>query len=257
MKLHYRKAGEGRPLIILHGLFGSSDNWQTLGKQFSEQGFEVYLTDLRNHGRSPHSDEWNYKAMSEDILELLDDNSIGKASIIGHSMGGKAAMQLAADHPSRIEKLVVADISPRKYAHTQRDVVEALQAVDLDSVTSRKEAEEILSEGITDFGTKQFLLKNLYWKEGEKERLAWRFNLDVIARDIDVVSEALEVSGKINVPTLFLRGSKSHYIPDEDIPLIKELFSGSEITTIANAGHWLHAEQPQAFFDAVMEFLKG
>lgn len=256
MKLHYRKAGEGQPLIILHGLFGSSDNWQTLGKQFADKGFTVFLTDLRNHGRSPHSDEWNYKVMSEDLLELLDDNGLDRVNIIGHSMGGKAAMQFAAHHAARIKKLVVADIAPKKYPHSQRDVVEALQAVDLDSVTSRKEAEEILSEGITDFGTKQFLLKNLYWKEEEKERLAWRFNLDVIARDIDVVSEGLNAPGTIDVPTLFVRGSKSHYILDEDIPSIKELFPGAEVKTIDNAGHWLHAEQPQAFFDAVMEFLK-
>jgi esterase len=256
MKLHYRKLGEGQPLIILHGLFGSSDNWQTLGKYFSEKGFAVYMVDQRNHGRSPHSEEWNYKVMSEDLLELINDNHLENVIIIGHSMGGKTAMQFAADHCEKVSKLVIADIAPRAYRTSQQDVANALKSVDLDSVSSRKEAEEILSEGINDTGTKQFLLKNLYWKEGEKERLAWRFNLDVIARNMDVTIQGLDTDKSCEVPALFLRGERSNYITDEDIPSIKNIFPNSEVKTIPSAGHWIHADQPAAFFEAVMEFVK-
>jgi pimeloyl-ACP methyl ester carboxylesterase len=257
MKLHSRITGEGQPLIILHGLFGSSDNWQTLGKYFAEQGFQVHLVDQRNHGRSPHSDEWTYKAMSNDILEYIDDHQLKAPVLLGHSMGGKASMQFAADHPGILDKLIVADIAPRKYNSTQKDVAEALQRIDLDSVTSRKEAEEILDQGIDDTGTKQFLLKNLYWKEGERERLAWRFNLDVLAANIENGSEALEWNGKrSDVNALFLRGSRSNYIKDEDIPQIKEIFPSSKLITIEGAGHWLHAEKPQEFFKAVIDFIK-
>lgn len=258
MKLHYRKLGEGQPLIILHGLFGSSDNWQTLGKHFSDQGLSVYLVDQRNHGRSPHSDEWNYKVMSDDLLELVKDEKLEKPIIIGHSMGGKTAMQFAVDHCDLPSKLVVVDIAPRKYSHTQKDVAQALLAVDLDSVKSRREAEDMLSEGISDTGTKQFLLKNLYWKEGETEKLAWRFNLDVIARNIDAASEGLRTisSHACHLPTLFLRGEKSDYITDADHEMIKDTFPYSSIQTIGGAGHWIHAEQPAAFFKAVMDFIR-
>lgn len=258
MKLHYRKIGEGQPLIILHGLFGSSDNWQTLGKYFAEQGFAVYMVDQRNHGRSPHSDEWSYKVMSDDLRELLENERLEKPVIIGHSMGGKTAMQFAVNHPDMVSKLIVVDIAPRKYNRTQREVAQALQAVDLDSITSRKEAEEVLSEGISDTGTKQFLLKNLYWKEEEPGRLAWRFNLDVIARNIDAASERLEISpgSTCNVPTLFLRGERSDYITDADHTAIKNIFPNSSIQTVGNAGHWIHAEQPAAFFKAVMDFIR-
>jgi esterase len=256
MKLHSRKIGEGTPLIILHGLFGSSDNWQTLGKHFSEKGFAVYLVDLRNHGRSPHSDEWNYKVMSDDVLELMNDNAIDKAIVIGHSMGGKTAMQLAVEHPDRLIKLVVVDIAPKKYNSTQKDVAEALQRVDLDSVTSRKEAEEILNEGIDDTGTKQFLLKNLYWKEGEKEKLAWRFNLDVIANKIEEASDELNWNGTpCNVDTLFIRGERSNYIRNEDFERIKEIFPHAVIETISGAGHWVHSEKPVEFFERIIDFL--
>lgn len=255
MKLHFRKIGEGQPLVILHGLFGSSDNWQTLGKHFADKGFCVYLVDQRNHGRSPHSDDWNYHLMSNDLLELLDDEHIDRVAVIGHSMGGKTAMQFAIDHPERLNKLVVADIAPRKYNSTQRDVAEALQRVDLDSITSRKEAEEILNAGIDDTGTKQFLLKNLYWKEGEKERLAWRFNLEVIADKIELASDALDWNGvPCEADALFLRGEKSNYVREEDLARIKEIFPNSRVETIPGAGHWLHAEKPAEFFKAVVDF---
>lgn len=255
MKLAYKKLGQGQPLIILHGLFGSADNWQTLGKKFAEN-FEVYLVDQRNHGHSPHSDEWNYKVMSDDIYELTRENNLKDVIILGHSMGGKTAMQFVANHPELTDKLIVADIAPKHYPPHQNDVIEALYSVELDNITSRKEAEEQLGKKINDFGTKQFLLKNLYWKDDNK--LAWRFNLDVIANNIEKVGETFEVESKtINVPTLFLRGEKAKYILDEDIPQIKKIFPNAEVKTIANAGHWIHAEQPKAFYNAVMEFINN
>lgn len=189
MKLFYRKSGQGQPLIILHGLFGQNDNWGTLGRQFAEQGFEVYLVDLRNHGLSPHSDVWNYQVMSDDILELINDNNLKQVILMGHSMGGKVAMQFAIQHPELLDKLIVVDIAPKYYPPHNLDVLNALNAVDFSIVKSRKEVESILSETLTDFGTKQFLLKNIYWKENTE--LDWRFNLKVITKLIENVGEAI------------------------------------------------------------------
>lgn len=254
MKLHYKKLGQGKPLIILHGLFGQLDNWQTLGKQFSENGFEVYLVDQRNHGHSPHSETWNYQAMSDDILELIQDNHLQKVILLGHSMGGKTAMCFALEHTEYIEKLIIADIAPKHYP-VQRDVADALLSVDLNIVKSRKEVEEQLSKFFSDFGTKQFLLKNLYWKT--EMQLAWRFNLEVISKNLEAIGESFITKNKIaSVETLFLRGEKSNYILDEDREEIKKLFPNAEIKTIANAAHWLHADKPKEFFEEVVSFVK-
>lgn len=254
MKLFYRKSGHGQPLIILHGLFGQSDNWNTLVKQFSENGFEVYAVDARNHGLSPHSDEWNYKVMSDDILELIKDNNLEDVIFMGHSMGGKVAMQFAIDHPQHLDKLIVVDIAPKYYPLHHQSVLAALQAVDFSVVKARREVEDVLSQYISDLGTKQFLLKNIYWKEDGE--LAWRFNLNVMVQKIENIGEAT-VSDKIcDVTTLFIRGEKSNYILEEDIDLIQEIFPRSILETITDAGHWVHAEQPKAFFECVMKFIK-
>jgi esterase len=254
MKLFYRKSGHGQPLIILHGLFGQSDNWNTLVKQFSENGFEVYAVDARNHGLSPHSDEWNYKVMSDDILELIKDNNLEDVIFLGHSMGGKVAMQFAIVHPQHLDKLIVVDIAPKYYPLHHQSVLAALQAVDFSVVKARREVEDVLSQYISDLGTKQFLLKNIYWKENGE--LAWRFNLNVMVQKIENIGEAT-VSDKIcDVTTLFIRGEKSNYILEEDIDLIQEIFPRSILETITDAGHWVHAEQPKAFFECVMKFIK-
>ncbi len=254
MKLHFRKYGTGQPLIILHGLFGQSDNWNTLAKQFSEQGFEAIIVDSRNHGLSPHSTDWNYKTMSDDVLELVNDNNFKNCILLGHSMGGKVAMQFAIENATLLDKLIVVDIAPKYYPLHHQSVLEALQAVDFNVVSTRKEAEEILNKYISDFGTKQFLLKNIYWKENEK--LAWRFNLDVIINKIENVGEAILNEKICETETLFIRGGNSTYILDEDVSLIQDIFPRSMLETISNAGHWVHAENPKEFYDCVIKFIK-
>ena len=254
MKLFFRKYGSGQPLIILHGLFGQSDNWNSLAKQFGEAGFEVFAVDMRNHGLSPHSTVWNYKAMSDDIAELIADNNLQNIILLGHSMGGKAAMFFALEHSAVLDKLIIVDIAPKYYSLHHQSVIEALTAVNFQIIKTRKEVDVILSEYITDFGTKQFLLKNIYWTENEN--LAWRFNLDVIVKNIENVGEATPTDKSIDTPTLFIRGAKSNYILDEDLNLIQELFPRSMLETIENSGHWVHAEKPKEFFEMVMQFIK-
>jgi esterase len=254
MKLHFRKIGEGDPLIILHGLFGSSDNWQTLAKRFAENNFAVYLVDQRNHGHSPHSDEFNFKVMSEDILELIEGSKIENTNIIGHSMGGKTAMELALDHPDKISKLIVVDMAPKKYSDSNSKISKALAEINLSEISTRKEAEKKLEEKIPDVATRQFLLKNLYWKESG--RLEWRFNLNVINEQIANMSEAVHGELAFQKPALFIRGENSNYILKTDEPLIRQYFPKAEIKTVPRAGHWVHADAPEWLLENCVEFLK-
>jgi len=252
MKLFLRKYGTGEPLIIMHGLFGTSDNWNTLAKNYGEH-FTTYVVDMRNHGQSPHSDEWNYDVMADDIIELMDSENIKTANIIGHSMGGKTAMFLACKFPDRVSKLVVTDIAPKYYAPHHQEIIDALKSVDLTTVSARKEVEQHIEDKIPEPGVRQFLLKSLYWNDDKQ--LAWRFNLDVISNNINNVGEELPRTYHYEGPTLFIRGSKSHYITDNDIDQIIEHFPAARLTTIDNAGHWIHAEQPKDFLDITMDFL--
>ncbi len=254
MKLAFRKYGSGQPLIILHGLFGQSDNWTTHAKLFAEQNFEVYTVDLRNHGLSPHSDDFNYEVMSDDVLELIEDNHLQSVILMGHSLGGKVAMQFALHHSEFLDKLIVVDIAPKSYAPHHHKVLEGLNAVDFTIVKTRKEAEAILSESIDDMGTRQFLLKNLYWKTDTE--LAWRFNLNAIGKHIANVGAEIISKYNTTTPTLFIRGEKSNYVLDSDMKMIDELFPQSKLETIAGAGHWIHAEKPKEFFESVMGFIK-
>ncbi len=254
MKLAYRKYGSGQPLIILHGLFGQSDNWNTHAKLFAEQNFDVYTVDMRNHGLSPHSDDFSYQLMSDDVLELITDNNLKNIVLLGHSMGGKVAMLFAIEHPQLLDKLIVADMAPKYYPPHHTKIIAGLQAVDFNIIKSRKEVESVLSNYISDMGTKQFLLKNLYWKNDTE--LAWRFNLKSIAEHIENMGEVTVSTNSCETPALFIRGEKSNYILDADKILIKELFTNSTFETIAGAGHWLHADKPKEFFECVMSFIK-
>ncbi|MBA3899918.1 MAG: alpha/beta fold hydrolase [Bacteroidetes bacterium] len=254
MKLNFKKSGSGKPLIILHGLFGSLDNWQTMAKTFSAH-FTTYIVDLRNHGQSPRSKEWSYQAMADDLLELIESENLENLIVLGHSMGGKTAMLFAVQHPDKLSKLIVADIAPRKYVPHHQTILEALHTVDVENISSRKEAEERLSEHINDISTKQFLLKNLYWKDIDAKKLDWRFNLDAISENIEKIGIAIPDDSPVkDLPTLFIKGEKSEYITISDNNLIQKIFPKAEIETIKGAGHWLHAEKPEEFFDLVMEF---
>ena len=255
MKLFSRIYGEGRPLIILHGLFGMSDNWQTHAKNYAALGFQVHVLDQRNHGQSPSSDKLSYQLMADDLLEYLNEHDIESSSVIGHSMGGKVAMLFACLHPERIEKLLVVDIAPKAYPVHHQEFIDAMKAMDLASISTRKEADEALKKGIENFAIRQFLLKSLYWKD--KGELAWRFNLDAIEANIHMVGQVLFEDAEFIGDTLFIAGGKSGYIKPEDEELIHHHFPMARIYFIENAGHWVHAEAAEEFADLSSRFLLG
>ncbi len=253
MKLFFRKLGTGKPLFILHGLFGSSDNWQTIGKQFAEN-YTVYFIDQRNHGRSPHNPEHNYAVMSDDLLELIQDENLDKVILLGHSMGGKTAMHFAITHPEKVEKMIVVDIGPKKYPVTNQNIIDALEKVNLAELKTRKEVEEVLIKDIIEQITLQFLLKNLYWSD--EKNLAWRFNLESLKANAKRISEATIIPGTLlTMPVLFVKGGKSDHIFNADSKLINSMFANAKIVTIPEAGHWVHADKPKEFYEVVNEFL--
>ncbi len=251
--LHSKIIGKGEPLLILHGFFGMGDNWKSLANRFAEY-FEVHLIDQRNHGRSFHSDDFSYELMVEDLEHYINHYQLKKVNLLGHSMGGKTVMLFATSFPEMVNKLIVADISPRYYPPHHQFILEALNAIDFNTITKRSEIAKILSNYIDQEGIKQFLLKNVYWKE--KGQLAYRFNLESLTENVEEVGVALPSFTIFEGDTLFLKGANSGYISNDDIPLIEAHFSKAKIKTIKNAGHWLHAENPQDFFSEVMVFLK-
>ncbi|XOV66780.1 MAG: alpha/beta fold hydrolase [Fluviicola sp.] len=250
MKLYYRELGEGDPLMILHGLFGFSDNWQTHAKKLADY-YRVILVDLRNHGRSDWSDEFSYEIMADDVLELCDDLELEDLVLVGHSMGGKVAMQVAAKREELLSKLVVVDMGIKGYPMHHDHIIEGIKAVKIDAIDARSEADDQLKEHIDSYGVRQFLLKNMYWKE--KGKLAWRMNLSVLEREMPNILSGFEAD-EIFTPTLFIRGAMSNYILDEDIPSIEAQFPDVEIITIEDAGHWVHAEAPEEFQEALLGF---
>lgn len=252
MNLHSIKLGKGTPLVILHGFLGMADNWKTLGKQWSEHGYEVHILDQRNHGRSPHSAEFSYELMSLDLKNYCAQHNLSDIYLIGHSMGGKVAMQAASMFPQLIKKMVIADIAPKTYPPHHSDIINALQAVDFTKIERRNQANEVLATRIKDEGTRQFLLKSLYRKEGNT--FGWRFHLDVLAHCQEMIGKHQEFQRTIDTPTLFLRGGDSGYILDQDMMIIDNAFAKAELKTIPDAGHWLHAQQPKLFFVEVDTF---
>jgi len=223
MKLAYREFGSGQPLIILHGLFGQSDNWNTLAKRFGENGFRVFTVDQRNHGLSQHDDEWDYNVMATDLKEFIESHQLKDVIILGHSMGGKTVMFFFEKCFHIQQKIIIADIAPRAYEPHHDAVLKALNAVDFNSIATRKDAEAVLNEYITDFGTKQFLLKNIYWKEDESKQMAWRFNLKVITANYNNIGVKVP-DFKSDTETLFIRGEKSNYISNEDEKILQHAF---------------------------------
>ncbi|MFO0322392.1 MAG: alpha/beta fold hydrolase [Bacteroidota bacterium] len=252
MKLAYRKFGQGQPLIILHGLFGQSDNWFTLAKRFGENGFRVFTIDQRNHGLSPHNDNWNYEVMANDLKEFIDEHELTFPILLGHSMGGKTVLFFEYLHPSISKANIIVDIAPRSYLPHHQNVLLALNAVDFSKINTRKEAEAILGNFISDFGTKQFLLKNIYWREDETKQMDWRFNIKVISKNIDSIGVELPFF-ITNKPFFFIRGQLSNYINENDIVDIKTRFLNCKIETILDSGHWVHAEKPDDFFNVLIK----
>ena len=252
--LYSKIEGSGKPFVILHGFLGMSDNWKTLGTQYSENGFEVHMLDLRNHGRSIQSDEFNYQLMVNDVVEYCEEKNLSSIYLLGHSMGGKVAMFTATQFPDLVEKLIVADIGVKYYKPHHDEILNGLSAVDFSKKPSRSDVEEILTPFIPDFGTRQFLMKSLYWKE--KDQLAFRFNLNAFVANKDVIGDALSEDAVFTKPTLFLKGANSNYILDSDLAEIKHHFPKAELEIISNAGHWLHAENAKDFYDKTMQFLQ-
>ena len=239
--------------MVLHGLFGSGKNWQSHTRQFAEL-FDVYTVDLRNHGQSFHADEMNYAVMAADVLQLLDHLSLDRCHMLGHSMGGKVAMTLAQQNPERIARMVVADIAPVAYRHHYDDLIEPILALRLDTISSRGDADIALRQHVPEDQLRAFLLQNLV-REGDAWR--WRVNWRVIQRDMEWLTGFDQTSQdrQVTVPTLFVRGARSDYVGAAEIERIEQDFENAEIATLEAAGHWLHAEQPEAFAACVIEYL--
>lgn len=252
VKLHFKSLGEGPSLIILHGLFGSLDNWQTHAKTLSEY-FRVILVDVRNHGHSPHTTEHNYELLAADLLGLINDLALDKISLLGHSMGGKAVMRFAQLHPQRVNKLIVVDMGVKAYPMHHNDIVKGLKSIDFDVINTRVAADVQLAKYINDVGVRQFLMKNLYWIDPGK-RLAWRMNINTLEREMSSILSALPEE-ECNIETLFLYGTESNYVLAVDFKNIELIFKRATFDSIQGAGHWVHAEKPQEFLDAVLRYL--
>jgi esterase len=254
MKLFSRVLGEGEPVVVMHGVFGSSDNLFTVCKKIAENGFEVHLLDARNHGQSPRSNDFNYDVMASDLNTYLQDHYLENPTIIGHSMGGKTTFQFSQNYLN-FSKIIVIDIAPRYYPTHHNHILEGLKAIDLTSIKSRKEAEDIFSLYVSDFGEKQFILKNLY--RTEEGGFDWRINVPVITKEIYHVGAEIDLSVKIEKPTLIVRGSESSYVSNEDFETIKNVYPNAILSTIAGANHWIHASKPESFLEVVLTFLKN
>jgi pimeloyl-ACP methyl ester carboxylesterase len=263
MNLFYKTFGTApNYILILHGLYGSSDNWQSIAKQLADN-HTVIVPDLRNHGRSPHSAIHSYESISQDITDLLDELNIEEVTLIGHSMGGKAAMTFAIQFPEKVKKLIVVDIAPRAYQRLTEassqvsehlNILSGLLAIDTTSIASRSHADNLLAAYVSDIKTRQFLLKNLIRKDDHFE---WALNIAGLRKNIPLIMGNIPVKGQFDKPTLFIKGELSNYIKESDNEIIKSMFSKAEITTIFDASHWVHAEQPEAFMAAVNSFINN
>jgi esterase len=252
MQLHFQVQGDGPPVIILHGFLGSLDNWRTVSRRLSDT-FRVFTIDLRNHGGSPHSDQMSYELMSNDLLEFVDQQKLQSFLLLGHSMGGKVAMQFAIDHSESVAKLIVVDIAPRAYEPSHRPLLNALCSLDLRSYDSFTEIDSALATSVPAAVMRQFLLKNLI--RDKDRRFKWRIDLESIARNYPHLAMAIAPRRSFSKPALFIRGGRSSYITENDISLIHESFPAAQVMTIADAGHWVHADALEQFLQAVNAFL--
>ena len=249
--LHYETMGQGRPVMILHGLFGSARNWQGIARQLSVN-YQLVMVDMRNHGNSPHHDETGYIHMAEDIRLLAQTMDIGPISVIGHSMGGKVAMLFGLHYPELIDKLIVMDIAPVNYVRGFADLIDAMIALPLENIENRNHAARILERDIDDAGVRTFLLQNLVRKDN---RYQWRLNLKALKNGLKEIGQFPEQNGQHHGQTLFLGGEESDYLLPEHHGDIYSLFPNAQINTIPEAGHWLHADQPQLVIDNIKQFI--
>jgi pimeloyl-ACP methyl ester carboxylesterase len=254
VELNFKTYGQGQPLIIMHGMFGMLDNWQLIAKKLAED-YMVFLLDLRNHGRSPHSDEFGYDIMSEDLLRFMEENWLHRAHIVGHSMGGKVAMKFAMENEDMVDKLVIVDIAPKTYEGNHESIIDALIGLDLSSINMRSDAEAYLRHRIEEESTIQFLLKNLSREKDAGYR--WKMNLPVIVKHYREILAHDESHAQFEGPTLFIRGEKSNYIIPEEFPNFLQNFPNAKLATVAAAGHWVHAENPEGFLQVLSDFLKS
>ncbi len=253
MLLNHKTYGEGPALVVLHGLFGNLDNWQTLARKWAEH-YRVVLLDLRNHGRSPHAEEMTYPLMAQDIAETLEHLGIDECYLLGHSMGGKAAMQAALTYPALVTKLIVVDMAPRQYDRGHDDVFTALKALDPATLGDRREAEEQMAPYMEDAGVRLFLLKNLA-RDGAAG-FRWRMNLRVLDRDYENLVAPVGTLGQTyGGAALFIRGGQSDYVRDADWPGILTHFPHASLATVEGAGHWVHAARPAELLSLVRAFL--
>ena len=254
MKLHFHESGQGEPLILLHGLLGSHRNWLPLAEKFSVH-FRVFALDHRNHGASPHADEFDYDAMVADVVEFMRGQKILRANFIGHSMGGKAAMRLAQLHPTAVQRLVVADMSVHEYPARYAAMLDAMLALDLTQFTQRNEIDTAIEPVVASKTMRQFLLKNV--GRAAAGNLFWKPNLAAIRKNYDRIRGALPTAGQFDGPTLFIRGAKSDYVRASDLDLIRATFPRAELKTIEDAGHWVHSEAPTQFYELARKFLRS
>lgn len=254
MQLNYKTYGSGAPLIILHGLFGSLDNWHSIAKQLSD-AYQVYLVDLRNHGKSPHVQTMTYGEMAEDLTEFMDQQGLTATNIAGHSMGGKAAMQLALTKPYRVSRLISIDMTPFEVKGGHEQIIRALKAFDPSALAKRKEADQALSQYIEQFSIRQFLLKNLEHRKAGGYQ--WKMNLPVLDSCYHEILKSVSLERVYNGPTLFIKGEQSDYLNSRELKHYKQLFPKARLTTISGVGHWVHAEAPNDFTEVITQFLNS
>ena len=251
MELNYKTFGHGEPVIILHGLFGMLDNWQQFARELGND-FSVFIVDQRNHGKSPHSDAFNYEVMAEDLFHFMESHFMFEAFVLGHSMGGKTAMQMALLEPDMVQKVIVVDIAPKPYPPGHIEIMQALSSVPIESAESRSDVNDALKKHIPQKGVRQFLMKNLTREKGGGYR--WKMNLDVIMQHYDKILDFNPMAYPFENPALFVRGGKSNYIQDDDYPLIREQFLEARVETITDAGHWVHVDAYQELLDMTRDF---
>ena len=250
MQLHYQTLGQGQPLVLLHGLFGSADNWGNIAKHFA-QHYQVISVDLRNHGRSPHNDSQTYPEMADDLSALCDALGLEQIYLLGHSLGGKVAMQFATQYPQKVSKLIVVDMAMRAYRDRYTQLMDNMLAVNLTQMASRNEVDKALADAIPNVRVRQFLLTNLVKNEGQ---LQWRINLPALKANYATLIAAVNVH--FDQPSLFIRGERSDYVSERDITELQQHFPQAQFVTLPT-DHWVHAEQPQLFIQTVESFLNN